>query len=64
MCMKFGCNCQINFCHFFSQLELLNSHFLAQLLPKHTQLLQFYLDLFEILQMFLSRSEGGHEVWL
>ena len=32
MCMTFGYNPQINFCHFFSQFEL--SHFWAQLLLK------------------------------
>ena len=32
MCMTFGYNPQINFCHFYSQFEL--SHFWAQLLLK------------------------------
>ena len=29
MCMTFGCNPQIYFCHFFSQFEL------GKVLPKH-----------------------------
>ena len=65
MCMKFGCNLQINLCYIFRSLNLVN---LAQLLPKHigTGYLMkatpstTYPYLFETLQVFLSRSEDVH----
>ena len=68
MCMTFGYNPQINFVT-FSQFEL--SHFWAQLLLKlmdirylvsATVLLQFYLNPFETLQVFLSRTEDVHDI--
>ena len=70
MCMTFGYNPQINFCHFFSQFEL--SHFGAQLLQKlmdirylvSALLLQFYLNPFETLQVFLSRKEDMLYIWI
>ena len=56
MCMRFGCNPQINFCHFFC-VEL--RHFLAYFLPKHLDIEylvkanpHIYPDLFETLQVF------------
>ena len=62
MCMTFGCNPQINFCHFFSNLDLVILGLKAIL---RTQLLlQFYLDLFETLQVFLSKSIDVHDIWM
>ena len=70
MCMWFGYNPQINFCHFFAfwtwsffkreyyQKVYITDTLCAQLL------LQFYADPFKTLQMFLSWSEEMHVVWI
>ena len=71
MSMRFGCNPQINLFKFVSQFEL--SHFLPQLLPKHidtgylvnaTPPTSFTPIFFETLQIFMSRPEDVHAIWL
>ena len=68
MCMWFGYNPQINFCHFFRILKVI---FQARILSKGIDsgylvsailLLQFYANPFKTLQMFLSWSEDVHVV--
>ena len=63
MCMTFGYNPQIDFCHFFHSLNLvifdhLSGYFVSALL------LQFYPNPFETLQVFLSRTEDVHDIWI
>ena len=63
MCMTFGYNPQINFCHFFHSLNLvlLGLNYYWSLWTLGTLwaqlLLQFYPNPFETLQVFLSRTE-------
>ena len=51
----------IMFCHIFSPNEL--SHFPAQM-NGYMQLLQFYVDSFEPLQVFRPQYENMHFVWI
>ena len=70
MCMTFGYNPQINFCHFFSQFEL--RHFWAKLLQKLMDIRYLvsatpptiYPNPFETLLVFLSRTEDVHDIWI
>ena len=66
MCMWFGYNCQIIFCHFF---HIVNSHFSPQYIGSGyllwaQLLLQFYTDCFETLHVFSSWYEDVHVVWV
>ena len=54
MCMWFGYNCEIIFCHFF---HIVNSHFSPFMYKQLVQLLWFCTGYYEILHAFL------HEVW-
>ena len=70
MCMTFGYNPQINFCHFFYSLNLVI--FWAQLLLKLMDIRYlvsatpptFFPNPFETLQVFLSRTEDVHDIWI
>ena len=71
MCMTFGYNPQINFCHFFYSLNLVI--FGAQLLLKlmdirylvsATPPKKFFLNPFETLLVILSRTEDVHDIWI
>ena len=70
MCMTFGYNPQINFCHFFHSLNLVNFglNYYWSLWPLGTLwaqlLLQFYPNSFETLLLFLSRTEDVHDIWI
>ena len=85
MCMTFGYNPQINFCHFFHSLNLvifvlklllqlsvrpcvrlcvlpfvhhLGRYFVSATPPT------FFPNPFETLQVFLSRTEDVHDIWI
>ena len=75
MCMTFGYNPQINFCHFFSQFEL--NHFWAKtpptivcpcvrpcVLPFVHHLGRYFPNPFETFLLFLSRTEDVHDIWI
>ena len=70
MCMTFGYNPQIKFCHFFHSLNLVNFglNYYWSLWPLGTLwaqlLLQFYPNPFETLLLFLSRTEDVHDIWI
>ena len=70
MCMTFEYNPQINFCHFFHSLNLvifgLNYYWSLWTLGTlwAQLLLQFYPNPFETLQVFLSRTEDVHDIWI
>ena len=70
MCMTFGYNPQINFSQFFHSLNLVI--FWAQLLLKLMDIRYlvsatpptFFPNPFETLQVFLSRTEDVHDIWI
>ena len=70
MCMTFEYNPQINFCHFFHSLNLVI--FGAQLLEKLMDIRylvsatppKILSQFFETLQVFLSRTEDMHYIWI
>ena len=67
ICMWFGYNPQINFCHFFPQFEL--SHFSSILTMKvgtlcAQLLLQFQANSFKTLHVLWAWSEDMHVVWI
>ena len=67
MCMRFGCNPQIKFCDFFCSLNLVN--FGSNSTKAYTHWVSCesndsYTFSFETLQVFLSRFEYVHMVWL
>ena len=62
MCMTFGYNPQINFCHFFHSLNLVifGLNYYKSLWTLDT----VYPNPFETLQVFLSRTEDVHDIWI
>ena len=70
ICMWFGYNPQINFCHFFLQFEL--SYFFGHFHNESewavgtlcAQLLQFHANSFKTLHVSWAWSEDMHVVWI
>ena len=66
ICMWFGYNPQINFCHFFSQFELHfdnESEWAVGTLYEQL-LLQFHANSFKTLHVLCAWSEDIHVVWI
>ena len=66
MCISFGYNPQITFCHFFHKLNLViftASEWIQDILCWQL-LLQFNADSFETLYVFRSWSADEHIVWI
>ena len=66
MCMWFGYNPQINFCHVFRTLNtvIFQSWIQSKCIDTGQLLLQFYADRLGILHVVLSWSEDVHVVWI
>ena len=73
MCMTFDCSPQNNHCYIIRSMNLVNfcptsieayRQCIRHWVSCERKLLQFYPYLLETLQLFLSRSEDVHVIWM